>query len=105
MELLRGVGNNHPIIDLDRANMTTRLLMETKMKIKIKDGIQVYGVTDKDITDVIIPDGVTTIERDAFKNCRKLKSIILPSSLREIQGYAFSDCTSLQSITLPEGFR
>ena len=77
--------------------------METKLKIK--DGILVYGVTDKDITDVVIPDGVTTIEKNAFENCRKLKSITFPSSLREIQDCAFSDCTSLQSITLPEGFK
>ena len=77
--------------------------METKLIIK--DGIQVCGVTDKDIIDVIIPEGVTTIEKKAFENCRELKSITLPDSLLEIQEYAFSDCTSLESITLPEGFR
>lgn len=77
--------------------------METKLKIK--DGQLVYGVTNEDITDVVIPEGVTTIGKRAFENCSLLKSITFPSSLREIQDFAFSNCRSLQSINLPEGFK
>ena len=54
------------------------------------------------IVNVIIPEGVTKIERQAFKECTSLVSITLPESLQIIDSEAFMDCTSLTSITIPE---
>ena len=47
------------------------------------------------LTNVNIPNSISTIERFAFDACKSLTSINLPSSVTNIGGYAFSGCTSL----------
>lgn len=49
---------------------------------------------------VVIPYGVTSIGRDAFRWCEELKEIVLPDSVKAIENGAFSECSSLD-ITLP----
>ena len=57
----------------------------------------------KEITSVVIGDGVTGIGENAFFGCKALKSIRLPESLTEIGDGAFHGCTSLQTLTIPSG--
>ena len=47
-----------------------------------------------------IPDWVTTIGADAFKDCSGLVSIKLPDSLKTIKTGAFRGCTSLESVSI-----
>ena len=54
------------------------------------------------LTNVTIPDGVTSIGQYAFENCSNLTSIDLPESLTSIGDCAFALCSSLTSIDLPE---
>ncbi len=53
--------------------------------------------------EVIIPAGVTEIERFAFSDCTSLASITIPAGVTEIDTGAFSGCTSLASVIIPEG--
>ena len=53
------------------------------------------------VTDLTIPDSVTSIGSFAFYNCISLKSIIIPNSVTSIGGGAFRDCKSLTSVTIP----
>lgn len=53
------------------------------------------------VEEVILPEGVTTIEEYAFADCEKLKKITLPDTLTEIGKYSFEKCRSLTSIVLP----
>ena len=53
------------------------------------------------VTDLVIPDGVTSIGAYAFAGCASLTSITIPSSVTSIGDYAFSGCSSLTSITIP----
>lgn len=53
-------------------------------------------------TDIVIPEGVTTIKRFAFYNFRKIKSVTFPTSLTKIQNDAFNLCESLTAVELPE---
>ncbi len=56
---------------------------------------------DKDIVTAVIPNAVTTIEQDAFCNCRNLTDIIIPDSVTTIGNNAFNGCISLKNITIP----
>ena len=55
----------------------------------------------KDITKVIISDGVTRIGEAAFYGCSSLESVKIPVSVTRIGNYAFYNCSSLESIEIP----
>lgn len=52
------------------------------------------------ITDVVIPEGITSIESEAFL-CLKIKTVCLPQSLISISVDAFLGCHCLTSVTIP----
>ncbi|MCL2762512.1 MAG: leucine-rich repeat domain-containing protein [Treponema sp.] len=54
-------------------------------------------------SDVVIPDGITTIEKDAFLDCTTIRSISIPASVINISDRAFSGCTDLVNITVASG--
>ncbi len=62
----------------------------------------VTGVKDEDITSCVIPYGVTSIGREAFRACHNLMSVTIPDSVTSIGSWAFEGCTSLESITIPD---
>lgn len=70
----------------------------TKDEMFTHNGASFYG----NLVNVKIPEGFTSIDQYAFRNCSRLTSIEFPESLTSISSYAFQDCTSLTSINLPE---
>lgn len=54
------------------------------------------------LTELVIPEGVTSIGFAAFNGCSAITSITLPSTLTTIDTAAFKGCSSLTKITLPE---
>lgn len=50
--------------------------------------------------NVVIPDGVTTIDQYAFNDCDCVKSIVLPKSVTKICDYAFQFAANLERVTL-----
>ena len=52
-------------------------------------------------TDIVIPDGVTSISNCAFYGCSSLESVIIPDGVTSINDYAFYNCSSLESVTIP----
>lgn len=55
-------------------------------------------LNDVEVTDLVIPDGVTSIRVKAFCRCSDLTSVTIPSSVTNIGGYAFANCYDLSSI-------
>ncbi|MBP5288728.1 MAG: leucine-rich repeat protein, partial [Clostridia bacterium] len=55
------------------------------------------------LTNLVIPDSVTTIGGDAFSDCTSLTSITIPDGVTAIGSYAFSGCTGLTSVTVGAG--
>ena len=57
----------------------------------------------KQITKVIISQGVASIGKEAFYNYPNLTSVSLPNSIKTIGKRAFGSSENLKSITIPEG--
>lgn len=53
-------------------------------------------------SDVIIPNTVKIIGREAFEKCIGLRCVAIPETVTEIQYGAFSGCRDLESITIPD---
>lgn len=53
----------------------------------------------------MIPDGVTSLSWNTFKDCDSLKKITLPNSLEWIGNGVFHGCTGLTEIIIPDGVR
>ena len=55
------------------------------------------------LTNVTIGDGVKYIEDDAFRGCKSLASIAIPNSVTRIGEGAFTGCSSLQELVFADG--
>jgi len=56
----------------------------------------------RNLTSVVIPDGVTEIGYGAFLWCDSLTNVIIPASVVKIGDQAFRFCSSLTSMTIPD---
>lgn len=63
-------------------------------------GYNAFGHTD--IVSAVLSNSITSLPRQCFDECKRLKTIVLPNNLKEIGSYCFADCDSLKTITLPE---
>lgn len=51
---------------------------------------------------IVLPEGITSLGADCFRNSQHLESIRLPETLKYIGDGCFYDCHALSSITIPE---
>lgn len=57
------------------------------------------------ITDLVIPEGVTSIRAFTFDSCENIKSVTIPDSVMSIGDRAFSDCKFLESVNIGKGVK
>jgi len=96
---IEGTGENRTITITDYKGKSTEVNIPPEIK-----GIPVISIyrnvfSSKQLTNVIIPDGVTSIGRSAFSNNR-LTSITIPNSVTTIGIMAFYG-NNLTSVTIP----
>lgn len=56
------------------------------------------------LKSIVIPEGVTLIENEAFKDCKSLETVSLPNSLERIYPFAFRN-SNISSISIPAGVK
>ncbi len=75
-------------------------------ELKIPDSVTSIGgyafAGCSSIKEITIPDSVTSIGIYAFDNCSSLTGITIPDSVTSIGGYAFAGCSSIKEITIPK---
>lgn len=75
------------------------------------NGYKVTAIDDfafsnnKNLTKVVIPEGVSYIGSCAFENCTNISSVVIPNTVTRIYQCTFSNCDMLKSITIPAGVR
>ena len=55
------------------------------------------------LTEIVLPDVLTKMEKHAFSDCDALISVSLPPSLKTISTFAFYNCASLRRVKFQEG--
>ncbi len=63
------------------------------------DHVSTLYVDGVPLTDLVIPEGVTSISPRAFYNATFITSVTLPDTLTQIGAFAFYNCTSLKKVT------
>ncbi len=66
------------------------------------DDISLVGYLGNE-SHITVPEGVTSINNNAFNECKSLISIEIPVGVTSIGNYSFSNCQSLTSVTLSNG--
>ena len=79
-------------IEINKADILNGLVIEDTILVKAL----------RTLEHVIIPNGVTSIGKNAFEGCNSLKSIKIPGSVKSIGYCAFFGCSSLENITIPD---
>lgn len=86
----------------DWCNQTfTQLEFESGSKLTVIGSNAFKDQTN--IAAINLPEGLITIENEAFVRCRRTKTLTLPSTLKTIGNYAFSACEDLDcDLTIPK---
>ena len=66
---------------------------------KVQKKLVIY-LNNKEITDLVIPNSVTSINNYAFCTWSGLTSVTIPNSVTSIGDYAFSGCSGLTSMSI-----
>ena len=98
---------NNPIPDFVILDGELSQYLGTDTDVLIPEGVtRISRNTFRDnmrIRSVTMPDSVQKLEMFSFANCSGLEQIKLSAQLTEIPNYTFMGCTALQTITIPEG--
>ncbi len=55
----------------------------------------------ENVTQIIVEEGVQSVERGAFDGMINLKTLVLPSTISTLHRGMLTDCASLESLTIP----
>ena len=99
------ISGNGTMTDYSRQNLPPwddwkETITEVVLAAGVKSiGAYAFGLCK--LSRITIPNGLTSIGKEAFWYCENLSNVQLPSSLREIAASAFTGCGALTGITIP----
>lgn len=106
------IAPNNPVLRIENqmllAGDTVICAARDVRDVTVPEGITTIGrgaFYSAQVERVTLPEGLTNIQKEAFNGCFALRSVSLPESLQSIGDSAFDWCRSLTEITLPEGLR
>ena len=92
---------------VDGCHYLGRFLVDSNAEIEraeVREGkLMICGKAFKDrdsLTEIVIPEGVTTIGEQAFLNCTGLTELRLPESIHLVEKWSFAGCSSLRMIEI-----
>ena len=72
----------------------------------IKEGVRIICNNAffccRSLTDIVLPDSVTSIGDKAFYRCSSLTSFVIPNGVTRIGNGAFLGCSSLKEVAIPD---
>lgn len=78
------------------------MVIKATYKSGITKNIEYLSSGDEiDLVSVVIPEGVSKIQSEAFYNCINLESVTFPTTLKSIGYNAFMGCISLKECHIP----
>lgn len=79
--------------------------IEAWCNIRFEDNPLSYAhnlyLNEEPVENLVIPNSVTEIYKNAFNGCTTLKSVLIPNSVIKIGASAFYGCSSLETISIP----
>lgn len=66
---------------------------------------KLYCDETHEVNNLVIPEGVTTIKKHAFRSCANLQSVQFPNTLETICDYALYNCNALESVKFGSGLK
>ena len=107
------IGNGLETIEMNALNgcssMTSITVSEENRSYRAVCGIlynrpttEILYIPARLTGNIVIPDGVNSIDSSAFANQSGITSLTVPQSVASIGGSAFAGCTALESVTFAE---
>ena len=95
----------------DGDNLTWELDCDSVLTISGIGNMKVYNASTsqipwyihkESIKEIVLGDSVTSIGKNAFRDCTNLTSVTIGNSITSIEDRAFKECSSLTSIEIPK---
>lgn len=102
--------NEHAVIhsylgEEEEVHVPARILFHSVTVLESEKYGEYPFYDNKTIKKVVLPDTVTELSKNCFKNCTNLEEVILSKRLKIIGENCFNGCLSLKEIILPDGLR
>lgn len=100
--ILFGIGGSNPLIYAHNLYLNNKKITNLEIPESVST-IRFASFLGCSMHSVTIPNSVTNIEDYAFQHCSNLTSVTIPNSVTNIGMFAFANCKSLSSIIIPDG--